>query len=177
SGINGTSFATPFVGGMLTRLLSQQPDATPLQLIAAITENTNRLSLPATTPQSSTLGHGTVDSLKATLRMSTPLSMSQRYDFLPVSLGNYLLPSETPGTYAVHACQEGTVGSSPVYELTKANDRFFTVSRAELHKAITSGYAASLLAYACLEQPHDTPTVMRNINIFNEFRNIVRPLQ
>ncbi|HSH17888.1 MAG TPA: S8 family serine peptidase, partial [Candidatus Saccharimonadales bacterium] len=45
SGLSGTSFATPMIAGALSRLKSLQPAATPAQLIAAVTENVNRLGL------------------------------------------------------------------------------------------------------------------------------------
>jgi hypothetical protein len=178
SGINGTSFATPMIGGMLTRMLSQRPNETPIQIVAALTESTNRLTLAPSTPHSTTLGHGSLDALKATNRIMTPLSLGQLYGFGPVSKGNRLAVTEVAASYAVHSCEVGTVGSTMVYELKKAGlPTFFTIGKAEVANAQKAGYTATNFTYACVQQPHDTDGVFRTIDLFSEFRNIFRPLQ
>lgn len=174
AGLNGTSFAAPFIGGMLTRLKSAQPAATPSQLIAALTENTNRLGLSATPNRDAQYGFGTVDAAKSASRMNTPRTGELPYVFTPVSKGNTLnhaVPSEPVNGALVYACTGGTVGSTPIYELTKANSHFFSLSQVENQQAISLGYTSGLLAYACLQEPHDTNGVMHNLNIFHEFRN------
>lgn len=170
-GINGTSFATPVVSGMMTRILSQQPAATPQQLIAAVTESTNRLSLPADTSHSTTLGFGTLDAQKTTARMATANSPYILYNFAPTSKGNTLSVSEVTGAYAVQRCQAGTVGTTAVYELAKPGSQLFTISKVEMAKAVESGYTSGRFAYACIQQPHDKPQTIRSLNLFREFRN------
>lgn len=173
-GLNGTSFAAPFIGGMLTRLKSAQPAATPAQLIAALTENVNRLGLSASVNRDVQYGFGTVDALKAADRMFTPSTGQLPYAFTPISKGNTLnpsAPSEPVNGALIYACSAGTVGSTPVYELTKGASNFFSLSEAEKEQAVKLGYTSSFLAYACHGQPHDNNTVMHNLNIFHEFRN------
>lgn len=179
SGVNGTSFATPLVSGILTRILSHQPTATPLQLIAALTENTNRMSLSSTTPHSTTLGHGKVDGLKVTQRMTTAKSPVQLYAFGPISKGDFhrLTASEIINGQVVQGCETGTVGTTMMYDLTKTASRFFSISKSEVNKAQKAGYSAATFAYACMQQPHDTASAIRTIDLFNEFRNIYRPAQ
>lgn len=180
SGVNGTSFAAPIVSGMMARLLSQQPATTPLQLIASITENTNRMSLAATTAHDTKLGYGSLDSAKSTSRMIMPRNFTQLYAITPVYSGNAPLftASETTGKYVPYQCESGTFGSTRVYELIKNTTRLFSVSAAEADKARKNGYSATTLAHTCLLQPHDTATHIRNIDIFQEFRHIntYRPL-
>jgi subtilisin family serine protease len=178
SGVNGTSFSAPMVSGMMTRMLSQQPNATPLQLIAAVTENTNRLALAATTPHDILLGFGTLDAAKASQRMTLPTTSLQVYSFDPVSHGNYLpsqpgqpWPYEKQAPFQAYQCSGGTVGTTPIYELAKAGGSFFTVSPAEAGSAISRGYTRNLFAYGCLSQPQDDVGAVRNINIYKEFRN------
>lgn len=176
SGINGTSFATPMVGGLLTRILSQQPTATPQQLVAALTENTNRLGIA--TLHDSQLGFGTLDAQKTSLRMANPVSPTQLYAFTPVQKGSYLTPGtdiEKNGSYLVHSCETGASPATAIYELKKTGDHFFTISKAEQQRAIALGYTSSLFAYECLQQPHDAPSVVRALNMFREFRNIEPP--
>ncbi len=171
SGVNGTSFATPMVSGLITRALSQRPSVLPLPLIAALTENTNRLTLAATVPHDPAIGYGTLDAAKVTSRMQTAQDLLLSYSYTPVSKGGYLDPSEPAGAYAVHGCQTG-LGTTPIYELTKTGSHFFTVSGAEMSKAQRSGYTASLFARGCLQQPQDTGASLRSINLFQEFRNM-----
>lgn len=172
SNINGTSFATPMVSGTLTRLLSQRPTATSQQLIAALTENTNRLGI--TSQHNSQLGFGTLDAHKASLRMVNPVSPLQMYAFTPVQKGSYLTPGtdlEKNGRYNVHSCETGSSPSTAVYEMKKNGDHFFTISKVEQQKSIALGYTSALFSYQCLQQPHDIPSVIRSLNIFREFRN------
>ncbi len=177
SGVNGTSFAAPLVGGMMTRLLSHQPSATPVQLISALTENTNRLTIPVNTPRDLKLGYGALDSLKSTSRMITPRDTSQLYAFKPVSTGGHLKPaSEISSPYAVHSCPDGTVPSTPIYELSKSGSHFFSISGAESSKALSTGHLSQLFAHACIQQPHDPALFGRNIDLFREFRNIFKPI-
>jgi hypothetical protein len=172
-GLNGTSFATPIIGGMLTRLKSWQPSATPEQLIAALTENVNRLSLPSGTPHDTHYGFGTLDALRTSARMTTPKT-SFNYVFSPVSSGaalNASSPAEPGGNAFVYACENGIVGSTAVMEEIRGASQFFTISQAENQQAVDAGYSSGVFTYACVRQPHDAATVMRNLNIFKEFRN------
>lgn len=172
SGLNGTSFATPLVSGVMTRLLSQQPRATPLQLTAAITENAQPLSLTTATPRSDTIGFGTLDAGKSTARMATPYAPARVYAFSNVSSGGYLdmaHPAEIPGTYTPYQCPADIKGSTALYKMTKNKDMFYTISPSEMHSAENQGYVGALLAYGCLLQPHDTPAAIRKLNTKREF--------
>lgn len=175
SGVNGTSFATPMVAGMFTRLLSHQPLATPLQLIAALGENTNRLGLSPQTPRDNSLGYGALDSAKATARMTTGRNSSFLYVFTPLSKGDFLYPgqpSEVTGQYQAYSCESGTVPATPIYEVKKNGSHFFTISPAEMSKALDLSYQASIFGHACLQQPQDTASSVRGLDLFREFRNI-----
>lgn len=178
--ISGTSLATPLVSGMLTRLLSHQPNVHPLQLIAALTENTNRLTLGASLPHSKQLGYGALDGAKATARMITPLVATQLYAFTPVSSGNQLnpvSPAELSSPLRSYQCSAPYIGTTPVFELSKASKTFFSMSQAEMYRAVQDGYIPKRLAYTCLQQPHDQISIIRNIDILQEFRNLpLKPL-
>lgn len=175
SGAAGTSFAAPLVAGLMTRMLSQRSES-PLQLIAALTENTNRLSLPAATPRDPHYGFGALDAGRSERRMTTPRTLSQIYGFNPISLGARGSgpgnPSEPAGVYTVHQCPEADTQGTPVYELTKPEDAFFTISAAEAAAARKSGYSQGTFTYACIQQPGDTAQYVRNISAFKEFRNL-----
>jgi hypothetical protein len=173
SGINGTSFATPMVAGMLSRLKSRQPAATPAQLYAALTENVNRLGL--TVPRDARLGFGALNASAAVNRMVAPNAGQSVNAFTPVSKGNKLMPGtpvEPINGALVYDCTPGITGTTPIHELTKSGAQFFSMSEVEKQLAVNQGYGSGLLAYVCLAQPHDTPVVMHAINIYREFRNI-----
>lgn len=173
SGANGTSYATPIVSGLLARLLSQQPVAAPLQLIAALTENTNRLTLPSTPQHNTTYGYGSVDAQKATIRMTSPVHSPLIYPLVPVSQGQYpgLEASEVPGNYAIQACQGTAIGTTPIYELTNGATSFFSISESEVWKAKQVGFTSTFFGQSCLQQPHDTADAIRGIDVYLEFRN------
>lgn len=174
SGINGTSFATPLVGGLLTRMISERPEATPQQLIAALTENTNRLGLASTASRTSQLGFGSVNALSAVERMANARTSQMTYAYTPVKKGEYFnaaTPLEETGSYAIQRCDQGVPGTTPIYELKKTGRQFFTASEVERHRAITEGYTSTFFAYGCMQQSHDVTTKSRNLNIFREFKN------
>lgn len=175
SGVNGTSFAAPMVAGMFTRLLSHQPQATPLQLIAALGENTNRLNLNPQIPRDNTLGYGALDAAKATSRMTTGKNSNFLYSFTPLSKGNFMnpaQPSEAIGGYLSYYCENGTIPATPIYEVQKTGSHFFTISPSEMSKALGTAYQAGIFGHACLQQPHDTAANVRGLDLFREFRNI-----
>ncbi len=175
SNMQGTSLAAPVVSGLLARLLSQQPTATPLQLIASLTESTNRLTLPLTTPRTAQFGYGAVDATKATSRMNTAQNLPHGYSFTPISKGTFLnqaIPAEAQASYAVKACEANQPGSTPLYEMTKSGSAFFTISQVEVWQAQRNGYQARLFTEACLQQPHDVLGIIRSLNVYKEFLNI-----
>ncbi len=179
SNVQGTSFATPLVSGLLTRILSQRSNATPLQLIAAMTENTNRAGLPANVPRNPQLGYGAIDGFRMTTRITTPRSLTYAYNLTPVSPGNFLTPStpkEAAGNYIAQKCDTGLIGTTPLYELTRNKSQFFTISQVEASAAQLAGYRVKLFAEVCLQQPHDSPGPARNLNLFKEFRSIYEGL-
>lgn len=173
SGLNGTSFSTPMVAGMLTRLKSLQPTATPTQLIAALTENANRLGLASTVQHDTHYGFGTLDTYAAANRMSTPKTGSLAYQFTPVSLGSIFdknTPAEPAGNALIYTCDSGTP-STAIYDDTMGDLQFFTVSKSENQDAVALGYTSSLLTYACVTEPQDTASVSKNINMFEQYKN------
>jgi hypothetical protein len=172
--ISGTSLATPIVSGLLARLKSLRPTATPLELLAALTENTNRLTLPSGVVRSNSLGFGLADGGQATQRLVTPYAPAQRYIFTPISFGRGLSqPAEVSSSTVAYKCENSRPGSTPVYELLKAGSSLFSASTSEVQQAIASGYSASFLSYLCLSEPHDQPdTLVRSINLYKEFRDI-----
>lgn len=170
SGIAGTSLATPVVSGLLSRMWSQQPNDSALQITAALTENTNRTGLASGTTRSDTLGFGLVDGGKASQRVLTPYDPVQVYGFSRVSNGN-VLSAEATNSSSPYSLATGTTGTTPMYLLTKNGSSFFTVSTAENGAAQDQGYSSQFYGYVSLLQPQDQPQVLRSINVMSEFLN------
>ena len=180
SNISGTSYAAPLVSGLLSRLLSQQPSATPLQLIASLTENTNRSSLPplATANRTNQYGYGIADAHKASIRMTTPDTSAISHRFTPASTGRSLDPanaSEAAGLFFAQICSNPVTGSTTLYELQRNGVVSYTLSPNEVLRAQQTGYSTRRFADVCLTQPHDTPASVRNIDVPNEFKNLQQP--
>ena len=156
SGISGTSLATPIVSGLITRLLSQQPTATPAQLLAALLENTNRSGVSAGQSRSNSYGFGLIDASKASLRMINSYSPTQMYSF------------SGAGTTPTYQCENG---ATAIYEINPGGGAYFTSSILQQSAASSQGNASNIFTYACVLQPHDTPASNRAINLLSEFRN------
>jgi hypothetical protein len=170
--LNGTSFAAPMVSGLLTRLLSQHSDITPLQLTAIMAETTNPLGTSSSAPHSDTIGFGAINAQASTARAATPFSPRQLYTFSNISTGAHLTPSlpmETTGDYMAYQCPSSVIGRTAIYTLTKGSQRFFSLSPTEMSYAKANGYTSALFLYACLLQPHDTPQAIRELNTKREF--------
>lgn len=178
SGLAGTSFSAPMVAGIITRMLSHQPSAVPLQLIGGLTENSNRLNLSPSSPHNHRFGFGALNAHKSYLRMTTPSSPFQIYAFSPVQKGSFVeagVDLEKSGGFYPHYCENNVIPTTPIYELKKSGSHFFSISKVEERVARTAGHTSSLFAYGCVQQPHDNPTLVRTLSIFREFLNIADP--
>jgi hypothetical protein len=174
SGIAGTSFATPFVAGYLSLALSHQPDATPLQLVAALGE-TNNKSMLGGLIRTNTSGYGTISSTGLLSRVTAPLEISQISALTPVSHGTAIgVYEQQSSNIYPYSCPGNSSGSLGLYRLTKVNSIIYTVSLVERFKAVEQGYSSSLFADGlCVNLPTDNPVTIRTIDIFQEFENRV----
>lgn len=171
SGVAGTSFSSPFIAGLATRIKSQRANTTPLQLIAALTESTNNLGT-TTTSHDKRYGFGGSNAASTTNRITVATHEIQTYQLDPIAVGSYLNPAnplERSGNYLVKSCLKP---STPVYELIRSSERFYTISKVEARSARSNGFSQTFFGYGCLQQPHDTQDVIRSINLLKEFRNI-----
>lgn len=172
SGAAGTSFSSPLVAGAISLIKSHQPDATPLQLIAALRETADRSRNTTQYAPDLRYGYGATKVRPLRDRMISPRHDEQLYVFSPVVAGTvYRSGLEAVGEYWATEC-----GPSPtaiaVYEMKRTGHTFYTISDLEARLALAGGYTKANLAYVCLAQPHDTSGAVRHLNIFREFRNI-----
>lgn len=166
--VSGTSLATPVVAGLLSLMHSHQPDASANQMIAALTEQVDRLSLASNQARTNTTGFGKIIASSSIGRVANSHTLNQRSAFVPVSYGG---THEARGNkaYAYDCISEGRNPTTPIFTMTKNNTRLFTMSHIERNHLIDSGYNSTLLAYTCLSLPDDTHTSLRSINLNSEF--------
>lgn len=171
SGVAGTSFSTPLVAGLLTLARSHQPQAGASQLIAALTEHTNRLTIPSNLARDAELGYGRVDGGLLLGRAKHIRLATMRYAYSPLSGGNFLGPYEQVRPFYAYSCETARPGTTPVYRLSKTATTFYTISEVERYQAAAQGYSVSAFGNFCLNLPTDQPQLIRDLSIPREFEN------
>lgn len=159
--VAGTSFSTPFVAGVLGLMRSHQPDASWDEIIGAMTENSDRKNLTASSPHSSTIGFGSVLASSALDRASQVFSPFTSYRF----------NGEILGSEKVKKCDSGVIPGSFLYELSKNGRINYTINQYEKRKKTSAGWSSQKLFGLCVGLPTDTPDFIRLLNLTAEIRN------
>jgi Subtilase family len=173
AGSAGTSFAAPIVAGTLSRMSGASDPLSASQRIAMLTENANRTNLASTPIRDLYRGFGNLEINQSIRRVINPVQTEQRYSLSPVYSGNYpaLFPSESSSSYA-NDCQGVILPTTPLYELVRGSERFFTISEVENVQAKANGYQSTFVSYVCQPIAIDGFTADRSINLFREIRNM-----
>lgn len=171
SGLAGTSFSAPLVASLLSLARSHQPNASSAQLVAALTEQTNRLSIPSSQSRTANLGYGRADAAMLLERVKNVRVPVMRYAFGAVSGGNFLAAYEPIRPFSAYTCENDRPGTTPTYRLSKGTTTFYTISEVERYQALAQGYTATTVGNFCLSLPTDTPQLIRTISITREFEN------
>lgn len=158
SGAAGTSFATPFVAGLLGLARAQQPNATWDALVGSLLENSDRRVATASTPRNDTFGYGVARASTMLDRTVLPNSSTIRYQL--AGLGGSAYQCET------------TLPATPVFELTNGTSVKYTLSQLERYRASLSGWTSRQIFYSCSGLPTDTIGFLRTLNLSMEIRNI-----
>lgn len=163
----GTSFAAPYVSGLLSLARSHQPSAQWSELVNGLLATANHASLTPTNPFSTKIGSGYARANTFLNRVTTSAKPDIRYAFEP-------LPIKSPlSSSLAHLC----VGSNdfptaPLYEIKSASSSFYTIDQLERARAIERGDTVNYLMRTCLGLPHDKPSNLRLINLSREIKNI-----
>ena len=166
SSVNGTSFSTPIVGGLLALLKSHQPNATWAELVGILSQSTDKTKITGSTERSTNYGFGTVNAGTSTTKVSTVQTDKQE-----TRLGPQLI-TDTLGSGRVKTCPLNTKGSVPLHELTKQGTYKYTVSELTKYVYSSNGWTQRLVGYVCVGLPTDQPENVRNINLVTELRNL-----
>jgi hypothetical protein len=166
-GIDGTSFAAPYVSGLLSLARSQQPDATWGELVSSLISTANHSGLSAASPFSSYIGSGYARAGSYLTRATTPAQPGMRYDFTPISQVGVL------GSSRIFDC--AAVGGFPtttLYEIISGSSVLYTIDRLEEIRAVADGAAVRNIGRACVGLPGDAPEAIRQINLSSEINNL-----
>lgn len=161
SNVAGTSFATPFIAGLLGLARSHQANANWDEIVGAMLERSDRRSLTAASPRSNTLGYGASKADNMLARLTSPAQPAIRYQF-----------GGTPavGSLLSYQC-ENTLPATLLYELTKPSQLRYTVNKLEQRKLAAQGWTSRALMHTCIGLPSDLPASLRVINLPAEIRN------
>jgi hypothetical protein len=173
NGAAGTSYASPIVAALATRLIAHEPDATPAQVAAAIRESTNPMGMQANVARSSIYGYGRIRASTSIDRIKNGFSADTVYAFSDVEAGYDVGSFDETNNAAgglVYGCPVGKRPGSPVYELSSGSSRVYTISLATAWALEQTGYGRSVAAYACVSMPNDAFTNIRLLQIGREFR-------
>lgn len=165
SGINGTSFATPYVSGLLSLARSYQPNATWAELVSSLTSQANHAGLTAAAPFSVNLGYGYAQADALINRVSAAKTPAMRYNFGP------LTASGPMGSERAYQCEAGDFPTTPMYELSQGSSLRYSVDILEQLRAAGSGWTVKQVWYGCLGLPTDAPASLRTINLLSEVGN------
>ena len=162
SSVAGTSFATPFVSGLLALGKMSQPTASWEEIIGTMFENSDRRTLTAAIPRTNTLGFGVVRSNTMLARLRGPTAFAQRVQFDDLNLGSR----------RNYQCDESAIPATRLYELTKSGQYKYTSNLRELSKSAQTGWTSSQVGYNCMGLPTDTIDTLRVLNLPAELHNI-----
>lgn len=163
--VNGTSFSTPFVSGLLAMMRSQQPDATWGELVATLSAEADHSQLGAGENFSTIYGFGDASAGQAMSRVVTPRTDLQEYRFTPFTVSDVL------DSTLVYQCSGTDWPSARIYRLKKANQIRYSVSEYQRYQLELSSWVSSFIGYSCGGLPTDSPSNVRQINLLREIEN------
>lgn len=165
-GVAGTSFATPYVSGLLSLARSHQPDASWGELTNALLASANHTGLSNNAPFLPQIGSGYARASNYLSRVTTPAQPSMRYSY------STSLQAGTLGSSRSFDCYPGgTFPTAPLFAVTLSGSTFYTIDRLQEVNALAEGGTSSNLGRTCVGLPGDTPVINRIINLSGELNN------
>ena len=159
--VAGTSFATPFVSGLLAYGKMKQPNASWEEIIGTMFENSDRKTNTLANPRANTLGYGVVRANTMINRLITPQTFVQRLQFDDLNLGSK----------RNYQCEANQIPATKLYELKKSDQVRYTSNLRELSKAVQTSWASKDIGYTCMGLESDTIKTLRILNLPSEINN------
>lgn len=164
SNLAGTSFATPFISGLLANAKASQPNASWGQIIGAITQTADHKGMVATSPRSNTLGFGFVNAGGFMARLGSPYNQLVRYSFSTPALDNL--------DATAHQCEAGEYPGAPFFEISKDGMTNYSASNLGAERQKEAGATVTQRGFTCTGLPNDTAGYLRVIDPRREFLNL-----
>lgn len=166
SGIAGTSFATPYVSGLLSLARSHQPNASWGELTNILQATANHTGLSFNNPSSPSIGSGYTMASNLINRVTTPATPLMRYNFGSTAVLGTLSSNRTYQCFS-----PADFPTAPLYRISLVSSIFYTIDTLEAVKAPDLGYTVSNLGRTCVGLPGDNPSNSRTINLLTELDN------
>lgn len=163
----GTSFAAPYVSGLLSLARSHQSTAQWGELLNTLLAAANHGTLTTTNPFSSQIGSGYAQANTFMTRVTTPYQPGIRYIFSPT-----LIKSTLSSTLPYQCMSASDFPTAPFYEITSETSTFYTIDAMERLRAISRGDSIIYLGRTCVGLPTDAPSTIRRINLLSEIKNM-----
>lgn len=163
--VSGTSFAAPYISGLLAAAKSSQPTATWGQLVAQLHQQADRRTLSAGAPRNDTIGHGYARAGQLLARVNANYSSSIRYDFKTDT--NDSLSSPYAGE-----CEASNIPGMSLYQLKNGSSSLYTTSELSRFLYMQQGYSVTRQAYVCGGLPTDKLGTYRLLNPLSELGNL-----
>lgn len=165
--VSGTSFATPYMSGLLAYAKSQRPSATWAELTHMVLGSADHSGLTNGSPLSTRLGSGYVRASGVATRLQNSGGLSQKYYFGPLTTGTVL------DSKRIYQCQTelGDFPTAPVYELRRGQDVQYTINKLRVVRDQASGWSVRQLWIGCVDLPGNTAPYNRLLSIPAELQN------
>ena len=162
--IAGTSFAAPYISGLLANSRALQPRASWGQLVHSVMQTSDHRTLTPANPRSNNIGFGYVRADNLHVRLANPYYRQTRYAF---TLNN----SDSLSAATAIECESGQYPTAPFYEITEGTSVYYSISELAVYKKRQAGANATQKGYVCTGLPTDTIDTVRLINPAREFSN------
>jgi subtilisin family serine protease len=164
---SGTSFSAPVISGLISIIRANEPNITPLQLTALVTEMANK-NINANQHKTTQHGYGTINPTNLKDRILNPKIFEQIYSFSNVTNGGVFYGNKNIAS--IYACPNNGAGTTNLYKSTK-DKYFYSTNQTDLRLANKNGYTNALEANACILMPKDKTNTIREINLSTETSN------
>lgn len=164
SGLAGTSFAAPFISGLLADARSVSSGATWGELSGLLMQRADHRTMTNASPRSSGIGFGFAQAGPYLDRLVAARSPDVRYEL-------QTLNADTLDSAHAYDCQGSAYPTLPLYLISAASP-YFTVSEYQAARARSSGTPVTQRGFICAGLGTD-PGVIRRINSPLEFLNIM----
>lgn len=161
---SGTSFAAPYISGLLANIRSAQPASSWGQIIHTVFQTADHRTLTTDNPRSNSIGFGYARADNAQIRASTPYIKQMRYAF---TLDN----RDVLSAPTANECEAGQFPTASFYELKEGRSIYYSMSDLTVYQQKLTGTVVSQKGYVCTGLQTDKFDTVRLMDPAREFSN------